>query len=125
MEMFERCRNWAPHVGNDEFTLSLLTNDEVLAVNQNSANNRELYRRDGLIALVADAPDSKDKYVALFNTRDAAETASVKVIFETVGLQGRCAVRDLWGRKDLGTFSGEFISPLPSHGAGLYRISPE
>jgi hypothetical protein len=125
MEMFERCRNWAPHVGNDEFTLSLLTNDEVLAVNQNSANNRELYRRDGLIAWVADAPDSKDKYVALFNTRDAAETASVKVIFETVGLQGRCAVRDLWGRKDLGTFSGEFISPLPSHGAGLYRISPE
>ncbi|HNY78395.1 MAG: glycoside hydrolase family 27 protein [Sedimentisphaerales bacterium] len=181
VEMFERCRNWAPHVGpghwpdadmlplgrisirgergddrrtrltkdeqitlmtlwsifrsplmfggdlpsNDKFTLSLLTNDEVLAVNQNSTNHRELYRHDGLIAWVADVPDAKDKYVALFNTRDASEAASVKVIFETVGLQGRCTVRDLWGRKDLGTFSDEFISPIPSHGAGLYRISQE
>jgi hypothetical protein len=54
----------------DEFTLSLLTNDEVLAVNQHSANNRPLFRRDGLAAWVADVPNSSDKYVAVFNTRD-------------------------------------------------------
>jgi hypothetical protein len=56
----------------DDFTLSLLTNDEVLAVNQRSAHNRQLFRTaDGLIAWVADMPDSPDKYVALFNTREA------------------------------------------------------
>ena len=144
VEMFERCRNWAPHVGpghwpdadmlplgrisirgergddrrtrltndeqitlmtlwsifrsplmfggdlpsNDDFTLSLLTNDEVLAVNQNSTNNRDLFVRDGLIAWAADVPDSADKYVALFNTRDAGQVESVKVILETIGLKG-------------------------------------
>jgi len=58
----------------DSLTLSLLTNDEVLAVNQHSENNRQLFRtEDGLIAWVADVPGSKDKYLALFNTRN--ETA--------------------------------------------------
>jgi hypothetical protein len=52
---------------NDEFTLSLLTNDEVLAVNQASLNNHQVYNRSNHIVWMADVPDSKDKYVALFN----------------------------------------------------------
>ncbi len=60
----------------DDFTLSLLTNDEVLAVNQRSENNRQLSRTDdSLIAWVADIPGSADKYVALFNAREDYETA--------------------------------------------------
>lgn len=54
----------------DAFTLSLLTNDDVLAVNQHSANNRPLFNRDDLIAWIADVPNSPDKYLAVFNTRD-------------------------------------------------------
>ena len=54
----------------DEFTLSLLTNPEVLAVNQNSTNNRQLFRQDHRIGWVADVPGSSDRYVALFNTLD-------------------------------------------------------
>lgn len=54
----------------DALTLSLLTNDEVLAVNQHSENNRPLFDRDQLIAWVADVPDSEDKYLAVFNARD-------------------------------------------------------
>jgi hypothetical protein len=111
---------------NDEFTLSLLTNDEVLAVNQNSTNNRELSNQDGLIVWAADVPDSPDKYVALFNTRNAASDAqSVEVAFAAIGLQGQCTVRDLWARKDLGEFTGRFSTPIRSHGAGLYRIGPK
>lgn len=56
---------------NDEFTLSLLTNPEVLAVNQNSSGNRQLFNRDGFIGWIADVPNSRDKYLALFNTRNA------------------------------------------------------
>ncbi len=52
---------------NDGFTLSLLTNDEVIAVNQNSTGNQQLYNSTNHIAWVADVPGSKDKYVALFN----------------------------------------------------------
>jgi hypothetical protein len=55
----------------DEPTLNLLTNDEVLAVNQASSGNHQLFRRrDGGVAWVADARGG-GKYVALFNTRDA------------------------------------------------------
>jgi alpha-galactosidase len=54
----------------DDFTLALLTNDDVLAVNQRSTHNRPLFDRDGLIAWTADVPDSADKYLAVFNARD-------------------------------------------------------
>ena len=54
----------------DDFTLSLLTNPEVIAVDQDSRNNRPVFNRDGLIAWTADVPGSPDKYLAVFNARD-------------------------------------------------------
>ena len=55
----------------DAPTLALLDNDEVLGVNQASAGNRQLFRNaDGGIGWIADAPGGRDRYVALFNTRD-------------------------------------------------------
>jgi hypothetical protein len=55
----------------DEATLAYLTNDEVLAVNQASANNRQLFRdAEGRIGWIADVPGTGDKYLALFNARD-------------------------------------------------------
>jgi hypothetical protein len=56
---------------NDPHTLWLLTNDEVIAVNQNSTNNRQLFNTNNQVAWIADVPDSKDEYVALFNTEPA------------------------------------------------------
>lgn len=54
----------------DADTLKLLTNDEVIAVNQRSEGNRPLFDQDGLIAWTANVPGSADRYLALFNTRD-------------------------------------------------------
>jgi alpha-galactosidase len=54
----------------DDTTLSLLTNPEVIAVDQHSRDNHQLFDREGLVAWVAGAPDSQDRYLALFNTRD-------------------------------------------------------
>ena len=51
--------------GNDDFTLSLMTNDEVLAVNQNSTNNRQLFNTNNTVAWVADMPKSKSRVVLL------------------------------------------------------------
>jgi alpha-galactosidase len=107
---------------NDESVLSLLTNDEVLAVNQESRGNREVKAKDGLIVWAADVPGSGDKYVALFNTRDAGP-APVEVVWSEIGLNGTRAVRDLWAKKDLGTYQDRFSDSLPQHGAGLYRVS--
>jgi hypothetical protein len=118
----------------DESTRSLLTNDEVIAVDQRSTGGHELFDHDGLVAWVADVPASGDKYVALFNARDRIAVPRtgdmdrpglpVAVHFADVGFAGRCRIRDLWEKKDLGEFAGEFAPTLAWHAAGLYRISP-
>ncbi len=109
----------------DDFTLSLLTNDEVIAVNQHSSNNHELFHRDGFYGWVADVPGSGDKYLALFNTRATSETnAPVPVKLSELGFDGSSRVRDLWQNKDLGVAANEFAPVINAHGAGLYRVSP-
>ena len=110
----------------DDFTLSLLTNKEVLAVDQSSSGGRQLFNRDGLIAWTADVPNSKDKYVALFNTRNAVSNEAgmkVSLPLKEAGFEGKCRVRDLWQQKDLGEFENEFAPEINWHGAGLYRVS--
>ncbi len=88
MSLWSIARSPLMHGGDmtqtDSLTLALLTNDEVLAVNQHSENNRQLFRtEDGLIAWVADVPGSKDKYLALFNTRDEEAMDNQKAIFRS------------------------------------------
>jgi hypothetical protein len=94
----------------------------VLAVNQRSTNGRELWNREGLVAWVADVPESTDKYVAFFNAGAepsrrgrrgrgrrgganataaeqpaAPETKEVRATFAELGLPATCTVRDLCG----------------------------
>ena len=110
----------------DAFTLSLLTNAEVIAVDQTSTANHELFNREGFIGWCADVPGSPDKYVALFNTRapHAGQSGTpVPVTFNELGFTRNCRVRDLWKQKDLGSFDDQFAPEINWHGAGLYRIS--
>ncbi|HEU4324285.1 MAG TPA: glycoside hydrolase family 27 protein [Roseiflexaceae bacterium] len=106
----------------DDWTLSLLTNPEVLSVNQRSAGNRQLWSRDGRIAWVADAPEEGDIYLALFNTTDT--DAEVGVNLAELGVAGPARIRDLWHRAKLGTVTARFGRRLPAHGSGLYRVTP-
>ncbi|BCX49833.1 alpha-galactosidase [Haloferula helveola] len=57
----------------DDFTKEMLTNPEMLELNQNSTNNRQVYRKKNLIVWTADAVGSEDKYVALFNAQSKGE----------------------------------------------------
>lgn len=134
---------------NDDFTLALMTNDEVLTVNQNSTNNRQLFNTNNTIAWVADVPGSKAKYLALFNpspvpapgrrnpganpgaatnapATDLGTTTprEISVALNELGLPGAATVRDLWNRKELGVVTGRFTQTINSHGAGLYRLQP-
>ena len=106
----------------DPFTLSLLTNEEVLAVDQRSTYNRELFVRGNQIAWLASVPETKDKYLALFNLDESPE--EVAVGWSELGVNGRCSVRDLWTKKKLGAFESKFASHINPHGAGLYLVSP-
>jgi hypothetical protein len=108
---------------NDESTLALITNDEVLAVNQRATASRELFSRGDQIAWVSDAPDRKSKYLAVFNVGDKG-VAEIRVNWSELGLPETCEMRDLWERKQIGPVRGEHIFPVPSHGAGLYKLTP-
>jgi hypothetical protein len=109
---------------NDAFTLSLLTNDEVLAVDQHSTSSHELFADGNQVAWVASVPNSGDKYLAFFNLDDHAP-ATLGVKWTQLNLRGRCAVRDLWQRKDLGNPGAEFSAEVRPHGARLFRIHPD
>jgi len=111
--------------GNDDFTLSLLNNKEVLAIEKNSANNKELFRTEDAICWIADDPKTGDKYVALFNPSDKPGTSKIAVQLQQLGFKGACKVRDLWSKTNLGEFEGEFAANINNHGAGLYKISPK
>jgi hypothetical protein len=104
----------------DPATTALLTNDEVLAVNQRSTGNRPVINAGGSVVWTAEVPGSKARYVALFNTTDTQATVSGDLA--ALGLKGRVAVRDLWARKADGAAEGQLKRALPAHGSGLYRL---
>jgi len=105
----------------DAATLALLTNAEVLGVNQHSTHNRELFARGDQVAWAADVPGSPEKYLAVFNLDDHTPV-QVAVQWSDLGLHGKCSVRDLWGKVEMGVFDGAFAPEIEPHGAGLYRI---
>jgi hypothetical protein len=106
----------------DAATLALLTNDAMIAVNQHSRDNRQLYRTDPHVAWVARDERSRDSYLALFNIGEHAD--EVRADLSAAGLRGTASVTDLWTGRALGGHRGAFSATLPAHGAGLYRLSP-
>ena len=111
----------------DPSTLALLANDEVLAVNQASRGNREVFKNQETAAWQAQAPRGDDVYLALFNLRDAATaglSAPVTVELSKLGISGTVRVRDLWRKLNLDAVRRSFAAQIPCHGAGLYSLSP-
>lgn len=107
---------------NDEFTLSLLTNDEVLAVTQNSINNKQLKAENGLIVWTADVPNSEDKYVAFFNINDSGNS-DLSVTLDELGITGSYKAKDLWTKENKETVTDKFTIQLEPHASALMRFS--
>ncbi len=110
---------------NDEFTLSLLTNDEVLRLNKHSYGANQIYRNNKAVAWYAfdDCEDGGGKYyLALFNLRNEEAEVSVSADeIEEFDIRG-LTVRDLWAHKDIGTAKDGVKAVLPAHGSALYRL---
>ena len=109
-------------LSSSEETLRFLKNKEVIAVNQHSKNNHQVFQRQDKAAWIADVPGGPDKYLALFNLGEGQ--THVTFTFHEEMLDGKYRVRDLWAQKDLGNFEAQFGAGLDPHGAGLYRLSP-
>ncbi|MEK7766585.1 MAG: putative Ig domain-containing protein, partial [bacterium] len=105
----------------DEFTLALLTNDEVLDVDQDSLGRTagRVARKDRTEVWARPLRDGT-LAVGLFNRGRAV--ARVAAEWKALGLAKPRAVRDLWLRRDLGTYEGSFSAEVPGHGAVLVKI---
>jgi alpha-galactosidase len=106
---------------NDSVTYKILTNEEVIAVNQNSEKNHEIRNKNGIVIWIADVPGTKAKYIALFNTNDG-KPLMINVSWKEIALDGELTVRDLWAKKDLGKFTGKFSASIEAHGCRLIKI---
>ncbi|TWT72408.1 Alpha-galactosidase A precursor [Crateriforma conspicua] len=107
---------------SDELSLRLITNPEVIAVNQASSNNRQVSRDETSVVWMAECSESGDPYVAVFNVSDT--DAEIEVDLSSLRLSGNWTVRDLWKRHSLGDVSQNLVATVQGHGAAMYRLSP-
>ena len=107
----------------DAFTLSLITNDEVLDIDQDPLC-RQATRVSGRGDSIVYAKPLEDGSLAvgLFNRGDAA--ARVKVSWSELGINGPRRIRDLWRQEDLGVFPEKFEAVVPRHGVVLITVMP-
>jgi len=110
----------------DEFTRGLLTNKEVLAVNQLAQKSRPLKNLpagfDHVRVWAADVAGEQTtvNYIAFFNLDDKPVT--LKTPWSGLGFYGTFAPRDLWEHRDLKK-SDSLELTLPAHGSALYCLS--
>jgi alpha-galactosidase len=107
----------------DEFTLSLLTNDEVLAVDQDPLGKqagRVAEDSEKLTQVWAKEMEDGSRAIGLFNLDE--EPQQVTLRFADLNLRGQQQVRDLWRQKNLGNFSGEYTADVPAHGVVLLKV---
>jgi alpha-galactosidase len=104
-----------------QFTVDLLTNDEVLDVDQDPLGKgaSRIWQRERLEMWARPLWDGT-MAVGLFNR--GLREANMTVKWSELGLSGRQPVRDLWMHKDVGEFKDSFSARVPSHGALLIKV---
>ncbi|HWB84221.1 MAG TPA: glycoside hydrolase family 27 protein [Bryobacteraceae bacterium] len=105
--------------GTDDFTLSLITNDEVLTADQKATNSHQLFARGDQVAWVSE--EGNARYLAVFNLNDQ-NPEEIRVNWKDLDLPETCPVRDLWDHKNLGKVAGGYDFKVPPHGAGFYKL---
>jgi alpha-galactosidase len=121
----------------DPFTLNLLTNDEVIEVNQDPLGKPARLMSDESGVQIWVKPLEDGSYaVGLFNTADFGKTPqsyfrwgdekSTQFTFDfaKAGMKGNWKIRDLWQQKELGGFNGSFQTKIRHHGVVMLRLFP-
>ena len=106
----------------DDFTLALLTNHEVLAINQDALGRQAARLQINDRQEVWGKPLSDRSWaVGIFNLSAMTQEVELDVLPE---LKGRAQLRDVWRQQDLGVYQDTYRTTLPGHAVLLLRISP-
>ena len=115
--------------GNDltkmtPYTIEILTNREVIAVDQDPLGKQGFrLRQQGPFEVWMKPMADGSKVVGLFNRQRTVEQMAVN--FAQIGFSGQPSVRDLWLKRDLGNFKDKFSAYVPAHGVVLIRVKPQ
>ena len=121
----------------DSFTMNLLTNDEVIAVNQDPMGKPgRLVSDEGGVQTWVKPLEDGSFAVGLFNIDGFGKTPQSYIRwgdelpknyvfdFSKVGLKGKWKLRDVWRQQELGVFSGVFKTTIRHHGVVMLRMFP-
>lgn len=106
----------------NDFTLNLLTNDEVLAVDQDPLGKqaRQVIANIDYQVWVKELEDGS-RAIGIFNISE--EHMKISINWNELGLPENGKVRDLWRQKELGNFKEKFTTKVVPHGVMLIKVS--
>jgi alpha-galactosidase len=106
----------------DPFTISLLTNDEVIAIDQDALGKeaRQAIKTDNYQVWIKDLQDGS-KAVGIFNTSDKYQTITLNR--NENDLKGYSKIRDVWQQKYLISMGTSFVIKVAPHGVALVKMS--
>ncbi len=122
----------------DPFTLNLISNNEVIAIDQDALGKeaRCVYDKDGKQIWAKGLQDGAEAvglfYVGkrpkkpsdFFRWEGEKQEISIRFRGSMSGIRGKFKVRDVWRQKNLGTFNHGFIADVPYHGVELIEVTP-
>jgi len=109
----------------DDFTLNLLTNDEIIAVNQDVLGKQGVCLQTiGELKIYVKDLEDGGKAVAFANFGREKVKMSYQD-FKKLGISGNQVVRDIWRQKDvskINTDKGNLALDIPAHGVSFYKF---
>lgn len=109
----------------DDFTLNLLTNDEVIAVNQDALGKQGVCLQTiGELKIYVKELEDGGKAVAFANFGREKVNMSYKD-FKKLGISGNQVVRDIWRQKNIAKINsdkGNLALDIPAHGVAFYKF---
>jgi hypothetical protein len=106
----------------DAFTLNLLTNDEVIAIDQDPLGKQAgMVRSNSSYCVWIKDLEDGSKAIGLFNL--TSSPLEIPVDLKDLKLHGRFHMRDLWRQKDLGMVESHFEMKVLPHGVMLIKIA--
>lgn len=106
---------------NTPFVEQLLTNKDVLDIDQHSINNRQLYRKGDAVVWVSQMPGNDSWNIAFFNLGEQA--LPMTVAFSELGIKGSWQLKDLWLQQSAGVAKNSLSKSVEAHGTALFRLT--
>ena len=100
----------------DDYTYSVITNQDALNINQTSVNNREVdFKRDSYTIWAADSPEGDEYYLAMFNLEE--EPMELEVSLQQLGISDVWLIKDIWTEEIDDLTSDTLTYTVEPHGA--------